>query len=537
MADTGKIVSLIKSIFGKELTDVKNAIEGIIPIEPKDILAAQIERNLFNPYTAISGKYVDYNDGELKNNSSYTASDFIEIEPNTQYGANCGHYAYYDENKGYISGASAAINGTSPATAKYVRIDKSTSNIADLVLYKGAFRAAPDIYPFKVSLPWLKGITDIDAKTLNKYGAKFVNMFNKYDAIDGFYVDNATGVFYSNVSYFVSRYIPVEPSTIYKVSHANRYAVYDSGFNFIEGAKLNNVYTFTTPSNAAYVVICNTPIATKDDYIIAKATNYPDGYESYGVVVPWIKPKVAKSKYDGKTLVCFGDSITYSDYTGTIAADTGMNVINQGYSSARWAYAEDASSTVNAFAMHELIKALTTDDWTVPNTIIGVSGYESQASQLAALKQIDFSKVDFVSFSCGTNDFSSATQLDNPSDPYDTEYVKGAIRYCIKTLLTAYPNLKIICATPCYRFWIENNVVVDDCDTHQIGGMLLKDVCEAIEEASTDCHIPYVNNLKNAGINAFNRSIYFYTTDGMHPNVAGRAILGHRIGAAILEQL
>lgn len=513
------------------------SVDQISDLPGTNIAGSQIVRNLFNPYTVTTGKYVDYTDGSLKSNSSYTSSDFIEVEASTRYQANSSHYAWYTADKTYISGASANINGDSPSNAKYARIDKSTSSIGELVMYKGAWRGASDYEQYKVSYPWLKAPADVDAETLNNYGATFVNMFNKYTAVDGQYVDHSSGQFTSNASYFRSTYIPVKPSTTYKVSLANRYAVYDKDKVYISGANLNNTYTFTTPNNAAFVVICGTPVAEKDEYIIAEEANYPAGYESYGVVVPWIKPKVAKSKYDGKTLVCFGDSITFMDYTGTIAADTGMNVINQGYSSARWAYADDANQYTNAFAMHELIKALTTDDWTTPNTIIGVTGYENQAAQLAALKQIDFSKVDFVSFACGTNDFASATPLDNPSDKYDTEYFMGAIRYCIKTLLTAYPNLKIICASPIYRFWTSGGVVTDDCDTHEIDGKKLKDFCDAIKEVCDECHVAYVDNLKNAGINEFNRMNYFTISDGTHPAPAGRAMIGHRIGAAILQEL
>ena len=534
-------VLLTLSTLESDVSDVKNEIDGIIPLEPKDILAAQIERNLFNPYTTTLGYMIDKTTGELVESANNTVSDFIEVEAGTVYAGNPGRFAWYTEDKTFISGGESSggvFSETAPANAKYLRADRTTSYIQSFAIYKYVFRGAVDYMPYKVKFPYLTVTPDIKAEDFDKFGATFVNIFNKHTAVDGSYVNHDTGNFSSNNSYFRSYYIPVKPSTTYKMTYGNRYAVYDKDYKYITGEnKSGNPATFTTPNNAAYVIICGTPISRKDTMVLAEASIFPDGYESYGVVVPWIKPSVAKSKYDGKTLVCFGDSITFSDYTGTIAADTGMTVINQGYSSARWAHADDASSTVNAFAMHELIKALTTDDWTTPDTIIGVSGYEEQAAQLAILKQINFSNVDFVSFACGTNDFSSATPLDNPSDPYDTEYVKGAIRYCIKTLLTAYPHLKIICATPCYRFWIESNEIVDDCDTHQIGGMLLKDVCEAIEEASTDCHIQYVNNLKNAGMNEFNRLQYFNSTDGLHPNIKGRAILGHRIGAAILEQL
>ena len=572
---TGKTWSADK--LDEELTDVKNAINGFstatagdvgkalspktvadgkvtewqfvegggggsvaLPLEPKDIMSAQIGRNLFNKYTISEGYNLNKDTGELVTNSYYFVSDFIEVEASTVYGVNLpNRFAWYKSDKTFISGGSDTSSLTSPANAKYLKVDYTLSMLDSLMVCKGIARTWNDKgFPYEVYFPWLKVPVKIDAFDLDKYGAVVVNMFNKATATDGQYVDHSDGVFRGSGTYFRSDYIPVKPNTEYTVSEPNRYAVYDSNYQYLTGANLGwNVHTFTTPNNAAYVVICGSPVSIKDDYIIAETANYPAGYESYGVVVPWIKPKVAKSKYDGKTLVCFGDSITYLGYTDTIEADTGMTVINQGYSSGRYAYADDANQYVNAFALHNLIDAIVTNDYTIPDTINGVTGYEEQAAQLAVLKQIDFTKVDFVSFALGTNDFSSETPLDNLSDPYDTDYFKGAIRYCIKTLLTEYPHIKIICATPFYRFWSTGGVVTDDCDTHQIGGKLLKDYCEAVEQACDDCHIPYVNNLNNAGVNEFNRLKYFNVADGLHPNVTGRAIIGHRIGAAILEQL
>ena len=64
--------------------------------------------------------------------------------------------------------------------------------------------------------------------------------------------------------------------------------------------------------------------------------------------------------------------------------------------------------------------------------------------------------------------------------------------------------------------------------------MYLSDFIEAIEEVYADFHLPVVNNYDNAGINKYNRLQYFNITDGLHPKINGRAILGHRIGAGIL---
>lgn len=93
-------------------------------------------KNLFNPGLVTFDKYVDASDGLLATYSGVFATDFIEIEPETDYywndtilRPNTG--AFYDSSKTYISGiASPSTHDfTTPSTAKYVRLTGTTTNI------------------------------------------------------------------------------------------------------------------------------------------------------------------------------------------------------------------------------------------------------------------------------------------------------------------------------------------------------------------------------------------------------------------------
>jgi lysophospholipase L1-like esterase len=223
-------------------------------------------------------------------------------------------------------------------------------------------------------------------------------------------------------------------------------------------------------------------------------------------------------------------------YTQFINSVTGMNAQNVGLSSGRYAYSDDSDQYINAFALHNIVTSISSGDWTVPDSISGVAGYSTQYAHIQDIKAIDFSTVDFVSIAYGTNDFSSATPMDNADNAFDTNTFKGAIRYCIKTLTEKYPHLKILGVTPCYRFWSENGVVVDDSDTHEIGGFKLIDYVNAIKEVYTEYHLPVLDNYTNAGINSFNRLNYFSISDGLHPNINGREIIGQRVAEAIITQ-
>ena len=281
-------------------------------------------------------------------------------------------------------------------------------------------------------------------------------------------------------------------------------------------------------------MVCDTPLTTKNTYVFAESANYDAIYHSYGVQIPWLIEDNPASKYADKKLVCFGDSITNYGYTGVIKEDTGIEAINVGLSSGRYAYSDDSDQYVNAFAFHNICYSISTGDWTIPDTLNGVSGYETQYAHIQDIKAIDFSTVDFASIAYGTNDFASATVLDNENNPLDTNTFKGAIRYCLKLLTEKYPHIKIIGVTPCYRFWSKNGTILYDSDNHAVGGMYMQQYVDAINDVYMEYHLPVVNNYNNAGINKYNCLQYFGINDGLHPNANGRAIIGHRIGNGIL---
>lgn len=528
---------------GKTYTNAGEAVRGQIGDLKSDlsefdftnIKGAEIGVNLFNKYNVKRGYFLNHNNGNIAQNNSYCAGDYIEVHPSTPYFSNLYyHHAWYDENKVFISGGDTPINGESPNNAKYLRCDVAINDIDKLQIFEGTKRSG--LIPFKTSFPWLYYDVDLSADDFNKYGAYFVNLFNKDTAFIGGYVSEANGEFLASSTYFRSAYIEIEPNTSYRIADvANRVAFYTERYEFIEGMRFNTVSAvFTTPANAKYIVVCSSPLTAIDTLMIAKEEYFSSNYESYGIVVPWLKTSAPKSKYEGKTIVCFGDSITHMGYTDTITADTGMKAVNMGFSSARYAYSDDSNEIVNSFALHNLVDSIVSGDWSIPDKVIGVSGYETHASQLERLKATDFNSVDFVSFAYGTNDFSSSTPMDNPDDKYDVNYFKGAMRYSIKKFMEAYPHIKVIVSTPIYRFWVSNGAVVDDCDTHTIGGFLLSDYTNAEKEVCDELHIPYVDNLSNGGINAFNRLNYFSLSDSLHPNDKGRAMIGHRIGNGIL---
>lgn len=375
-------------------------------------------------------------------------------------------------------------------------------------------------------------LENVNVKPNNIDNGIFKNMFDKSTSVDGYYVDHASGTYNNQSStYWRSGFIPVKPNTSYTSNSYNRVAFYDENKTFIANSGHYGDYSYTSPNNAAYIMVCNTPLASKDTYVLAETANYDGLYYPYGVYIPWLIE--SKSRLAGKKMVCFGDSITNMGYTNTIFANLGIEAENVGLSSGRYANVEN--ETIDAFSFYNVVYAIANNDWTIPDTLEGKTGYETQYAKIQAIKGINFNQIDFVSIAYGTNDFSSGTDFDNENNPFDPSYFKGAMRYCIKTLLETYPHIKLLIATPCYRFWQEGGVFVDDCNTHEINGKKLSDYVNAEISVCEEIHVPFVDNLTYAGINRYNRTQYFDANDGLHPNANGRAIIGGRIADGLLN--
>jgi hypothetical protein len=84
-------------------------------------------------------------------------------------------------------------------------------------------------------------------------GIKSTNLFNKDTATDGYYI-NTSGNLIANVSFYVSDFIRISPSTQYSATKADFIAYYDGSKNFISTSSAV-VSPFTTLSSASYLKI------------------------------------------------------------------------------------------------------------------------------------------------------------------------------------------------------------------------------------------------------------------------------------------
>lgn len=238
----------------------------------------------------------------------------------------------------------------------------------------------------------------------------------------------------------------------------------------------------------------------------------------------------------GKKCVCFGDSITghYKsplDYPSVIANKTGMEVINAGFGGCRMA--QHSNSNYTAFSMCSLADSIATGNWATQDAAIGLVDIVNSADNLAALKEVDWSTVDYITIFYGTNDFMGGISIGTDDGSLSKSQFKGALRYSIETILTAYPDIRIVLLTPIYRFWTENDTVTDS-DVYAVSsGQKLTDFVKAVIDVADEYKLPAFNLYNSLGINKINRNRFL--KDGTHPSSYGIDRIGESVAARLMS--
>lgn len=241
-----------------------------------------------------------------------------------------------------------------------------------------------------------------------------------------------------------------------------------------------------------------------------------------------------KQPFLGKKIVNFGDSIfgltrPPKDVSSYLAAKTGATVYNAGFGGCEMS--THADSNYNPFSMCNLASAVASGDWSSQEAAAAASGMPAYFSEtVTMLESIDFNDVDIVTIAYGTNDWNNSSPLDNGGNT-NMAYFADALRYSIETLLTAYPNLRIFVCTQTYRFWMDSQgQFTEDSNTkvNPTTNLKLTDFVAKTIEVAKEYQLPYIDNY-DIGMNRYNRSYYFYSTDGTHPKPEGNQLIADNI--------
>jgi lysophospholipase L1-like esterase len=242
---------------------------------------------------------------------------------------------------------------------------------------------------------------------------------------------------------------------------------------------------------------------------------------------------------EGKTVVCFGDSL-FGMYTGDtsapayVAKSTGATVYNVGFGGCRMSV--HPYTGYNEFCMYALADAIASGDWSAQDSA-AASGSANFPEQLAILKRIDFETVDAIVIHYGTNDFAAGAgvAIDNTSNPKDVNTLCGALRYSVEKLLSAYPKLDIYVSLPAFRFWqAEDGTITYSDEKKNVNGYTLPDFVKALAETAKEYKFPVIDCYYGLGINKNNATTFL--ADGVHHNAEGRKRFGEYIGSKLVSK-
>ena len=278
-----------------------------------------------------------------------------------------------------------------------------------------------------------------------------------------------------------------------------------------------------------------------DNYVPStdQAPSYPDNSTS---CPPTVETEFPSLK--GKTIVNFGDSIfgnfkAPEDISSYLAELTGATTYNVGFGGCRMA--KHSIEQYDSFSLYNLSHAITTGDWSLQDSTMARTDWtphNTYARNLERLKSIDFNKVDIITISYGTNDFTGKIPLSS-ADPYDAATFTGALRKSIETIQSAYPHIEIVLCTQTYRFWMDEGndfAYLYDSNTHEVKGQKLTDFVQATKDVAAEYDLLCIDNYYNSGICADNRAECFSQTDGTHPNAKGRQMIAEYMASVLLEK-
>lgn len=475
---------------------------------------------------------------------------------------------FFDSTKTWIS--NATVNNvtsktiTLPNNAKFFRAYTRTAFDGNVTL---------SLTPISSYIPYAEGLTlkgevvgytnlksELADMLQEKHG---INIFdNNFDSSG--YIDD--GVDKPSSSYVrTTSFYPVDATkgNLY-VYHQNSGTVsmlfFDSSKQWIKNVNISSAGTTNVviPSNASYFR-CYKNVNVTDGITVAYTSvsayipyttfiGLKDNSVDYDMLTDDVKARLGVPLL-GKTIAFMGDSIigNFYDSTGVcavLAEKTGATVINCAFGGTRLAYSVGESiqyTYMNAISGVGLSDAIASGVWTDQDTAIaGLTGVPDYfADRLATIKAIDWSEVDFIMWEYGTNDFMNRVMVSDEADPTNLYAFDNAYRHAIETILTEYPNIRIITATPIYRWYQSGGVFTDDSNTHTEtdydgGTSTLIDFIEVAQNVSREYQIPCIDDYYTMGANKFTRLAYFDSTDGTHPNANGRERIAEHLASQLV---
>lgn len=262
-------------------------------------------------------------------------------------------------------------------------------------------------------------------------------------------------------------------------------------------------------------------------------------YERVSSVEGKVEELQANQSWKGRTIVCFGDSLTefkdidnekaYADYIHDI---TGAEVYNIGIGGSQYrqrmtpvATPTTSSEAYAALDMINMVKACCEQEFSkqiAATNYLTAANLDRNDEIIARMQTIDWSKVDIVTFYGGGNDWNNASESwgEPTLENADINTTYGAINEIVRILLTAYPHLRIYWFSPSVSWQTDSSGQRTDAtwsDNLKKNGTTKGEFSDIVMGVVKRHHIPICDMYNTLGWNKLNFSQFFTDTDGSHP--------------------
>lgn len=469
------------------------------------------ELNHFNKNNAINEFKVNFVYGYLNESATVSTSEFIKvregfkltIQGGTGNNAYCWYYSVIDEYFFHEQGANSWSAGeviTVPEGVNYIRFSMNTSELDDVMLLMGTGVGMPpkvlDTYSvYGESKQYLKD------EFFNKNGfietSYTTNAFVESNSIDGFrldlYSDNLIEASDTTTSL---EYVPVSQGDIISgfldYAEGNFICVfYDSSKNWLAPCLFNaDISKQIAPVNASYIRTSCKTVNKKNKLISINSTS--KAYVKGGRYINSFLQIDNASMFKNMKYVSDGDSITAQQtWQPLVVNNYGLEWQNIGIGGQKYS----GSLGFWATSFDE------TDD--IANSFASLKG----------TYHIPYD-VDFVTLMGGVNDWGQNIPL-GTQDSTDTETVLGGFNKYIELFYTNFPTVPLVVMSPTISY----KTISGFSGYENALGLSCYDYADAIEERCKTLGIPYVDIIRNYGVNYYNHAIY--TPDRTHPNALG----------------